>query len=66
MRNAYNILDGKPEGKSPLGRRRHRWKDSIRMYLSEIGWKAVAWIHLAQDRDQWLVLVKALMNLQFP
>jgi len=24
MRNAYNILVGKPEGKRPLGRPRHR------------------------------------------
>jgi hypothetical protein len=28
MRNAYNILVGKPEGRdSPLGRIRHSWKD---------------------------------------
>jgi hypothetical protein len=25
MRDAYNILVGKPEGKRPLGRPRHRW-----------------------------------------
>jgi hypothetical protein len=25
MRNAYCILVGKPEGKRPLGRPRHRW-----------------------------------------
>jgi hypothetical protein len=25
MRNAYKILVGKPEGKRPLGRPRHRW-----------------------------------------
>jgi len=25
MRNAYNILVGKPEGKRPLGRPRCRW-----------------------------------------
>jgi hypothetical protein len=24
-RNAYRILVGKPEGKRPLGRHRHRW-----------------------------------------
>jgi hypothetical protein len=37
IRNAYNILDGKPEGKRPLGRLRHRWKDNIRMDLRETG-----------------------------
>jgi hypothetical protein len=32
------ILVGKPEGKRPLGRPRHRWEDEIRMDLREIGW----------------------------
>jgi len=30
---------GKPEGKKPLSRPRHRWKDNITMDLREIGWK---------------------------
>jgi hypothetical protein len=34
MRNAYNILVGKPVGKRPLGRRRRRW-GNIRMNLRE-------------------------------
>jgi hypothetical protein len=29
MRNSYNILLAKPEGKGPLGRPRHRWKYDI-------------------------------------
>jgi hypothetical protein len=33
MRNAYNILIVKPEGKRLLGRFRHRWDDN-----GEIGW----------------------------
>jgi hypothetical protein len=37
-RNAYRILVGKPEGKRPLGRRRRRWVDNIKMDLIEIGW----------------------------
>jgi hypothetical protein len=37
-RNAYRLLVGKPEGKSPLGRPRRRWVDNIRMDLGEIGW----------------------------
>jgi hypothetical protein len=48
-RNACNILVGKPEGKRPRGRRRHRWEGNIR----EIVWGGVGWVHLAQDRDQW-------------
>jgi hypothetical protein len=49
MRNAY-ILVGKPEGKRPLRRHRHRWEDN-KMGLSDIGLEGVDWIHLAQDRD---------------
>jgi hypothetical protein len=36
-RNVYRVLMGKPEGKRPLGRPRHRWEDGIRMDLREIG-----------------------------
>jgi hypothetical protein len=36
MRNAYSILVVKPEGKRPLGRRRHRWEDDFRMDLTEV------------------------------
>jgi hypothetical protein len=28
---------GKPEGKRPLGRPRHRWVDNIKMDLREMG-----------------------------
>ena len=36
-RGAYRVLVGKPEGKKPLGRPRHRWVDTIRMDLQEVG-----------------------------
>jgi len=41
MRNAYEILVGKPERKRPLGRSRRGWEDNIRMDLREIGWEGV-------------------------
>jgi hypothetical protein len=53
VRGAYNILVGKPEGRRPLGRPRHRWEDNISMDLREIEFGDVDWIHLAQDRDRW-------------
>ena len=28
---------GKPEGKRPLGRRRRKWEDNIKMDLQEVG-----------------------------
>jgi hypothetical protein len=51
MRNVYRILDGKPEGKMPLGRSRYGWKNNVGMDLREIGWKDVDRIHLTQDRE---------------
>jgi hypothetical protein len=36
------------------------------MVLREIRWEVVDWIHQAQDRDQWWVLVNTVMNLQVP
>jgi hypothetical protein len=36
-RNTYRILVGKPEGKRPLGRQRRRWKENIKIDLTEIG-----------------------------
>jgi hypothetical protein len=38
MRNVHRILVGKPEGRRPLGRPRHRWEDNIMMNLQEVGW----------------------------
>jgi hypothetical protein len=32
-RNVYRLLVGKPEGKRPLGRPRHRWIDNTKMVL---------------------------------
>jgi hypothetical protein len=42
---------------------RCRWEDNIKIYLKEIEWEGVHWIHLAQDRDQFWVLVNMVMNL---
>jgi len=35
-RGTYRILVGKPDGKRPLGRPRHRWRDNIKMDLQEV------------------------------
>jgi hypothetical protein len=42
-RNAYTILVGKPGGKRPLGRPRHRWMNNIKMDLRVIGWDGMGW-----------------------
>jgi hypothetical protein len=52
MRNVYNVLVGKCEGKRPLERPRHRWEDNIRIDLREIEW--VLWTGcICLRRDQW-------------
>jgi hypothetical protein len=66
MKNTYKTYVGKPEGKRPHRRPRHRWLDNIRMNLMEIGWEGVDWMHLAQDRDQCQALVNMIMDLQVP
>jgi hypothetical protein len=60
------MLAGNLEGKRPLGRPRHRWKDNIKMDHEEIGWEGVDWIHLAQNMDWWQAVVNTIMNLQVP
>ena len=65
-RGVYSFLVGKPEGKGPLGRPRHRWVDNIMMDLQEVGCGYMDWIRLVQDRDGWRRLVSAVMNLRVP
>jgi hypothetical protein len=65
-RGAYRALVGKPEGRRPLGRCRHRWEDNIKMDLRGFGWGGVDWIDLAQDRDRWQALVYTMMNHRVP
>jgi CRISPR/Cas system-associated protein Cas7 (RAMP superfamily) len=57
------VFVGKPEGKRLLGRPGCRWEDNIKMDLQEVGCGDVDWIELAQDKDRWRALVKAVMNL---
>jgi hypothetical protein len=63
-RGVYRILVGRPEGRRPLGRPRHRWEDNIKMDLQEVRWGDMDWIDLAQDRDRWRDFVNATMNLR--
>jgi hypothetical protein len=57
---------GKPEGRRPLGRPRHRWVVNIRIDLVEVGWRDVNRIGLAQDRDRCRALVNSVLNLRVP
>jgi hypothetical protein len=52
-RGVYKVLVGRPEGKKPLGRRRRRWEDNIKIDLREIRIDEANWSQLAQDRVQF-------------
>ena len=49
-RSTFKILIGKPTGKRPLGRPRHRWEDNIRIDVKEIVVNLRNWADSSQDR----------------
>jgi hypothetical protein len=65
-RGVYRVLVGRPEGKRPLGRPKHRWEDNIKKDLREIGICEENWIRLAEDSVQWRAFVNTETNLQVP
>jgi hypothetical protein len=55
-RSVYKILVGKPEGKKPLGRPRHRWEDCIRIIFKkwiEKVWTGFMWFRIVSSG--WLL-----------
>jgi hypothetical protein len=62
----YRVLVGRPEGKRPLGRSRHRWDDNIKLDLREIGIDGTNWIWLAEDRVHLWAFMNTIMNLWRP
>jgi hypothetical protein len=51
-RGAYRVLVGKPEGRRPLGRCRHRRENNIKMDLKEVGWGSQTgsiWLRIGTD-----------------
>jgi hypothetical protein len=66
MRNGHNIFVRKPEGKRPLGSRKLRWEDNIRIDVIEIRWDHVDWLHTTQDREQWRALVNKVKDFRIP
>jgi hypothetical protein len=41
-----------------------RWEYDFRIYVREIRWVGVDWMHLAQDRDKSQAVVNSVMNLR--
>ena len=65
-RGVYRVLVGKPKGKRPLGRPRHRWEDNIKMDLQEVGWGAWTGLIWLRIGTKWWALVNVVMNLRVP
>jgi hypothetical protein len=59
-------LVGNTEEKRPLGRPRRRLVNNVKIRLRETGWDGMDLIDLAQNTDQWRVLVYMVMNLRVP
>ena len=57
-------LTGKPTRKRPSEKPRRRWEDGVRMDLKEIGVYTKNWVYSGQDRDYWIALVNAALNLR--
>lgn len=60
--NVCKILIVRPQCRRPLGRRRLRCPDNIKMDINGISCEDVKWIHVHQDRVTRRALGKAIMN----
>jgi len=52
MRNAYEVLFGKPKDRRQLGRSRRRWEEKSKIDVKEIGCRGVDWIHLGKRKGK--------------
>jgi hypothetical protein len=59
-------LVGKHERMRIFGRPEHRWEDNIKINLKEMKWFGVDLIDLAQNKDKWVALLNAVMNIRVP
>jgi hypothetical protein len=66
IKNTCKILVGRPNGRRPLGRMRHKWEDDIKIDVREIWFGGVDWVHLVQDMGWWPALMNTVMNLRVP
>jgi hypothetical protein len=62
-RVVYRILVEKPEGRRTLGRSRRIWEEKLKQIFDK--WNGdMDWLNLARDRDRWLAILYAVMNLR--
>jgi len=61
----YTGVGGRPEGKRQLVRTRHRWEMNIKMFIQEVGWGGVHWIHMAPSKYQTRDFMNTATSLRF-
>jgi hypothetical protein len=63
MEKHTEFLCGKSEGMKPFGKPKCSWEGKIELYLKEIFWEKVGWIHLARDWKKLYFLYNAVINV---
>jgi hypothetical protein len=66
MRNAYKTSVGNLKGRYHSDDLGVDGTIILETDVRKTEWEVVDWMHLAQDKDQWRVLVKMVMNLRVP
>jgi len=54
---------GEHEGKRSFGRPGGRWEDNNKTNIQKVGWEGTDWNDMPQDRNRWLALTNAVINL---
>ena len=65
-RGVYRVLVGKPEGKRPFGRPRHKWEDNINMDFQEVGCGGHGLDRYGSGQGLVAALVNLVMKLRVP
>ena len=51
-KKAYTVLAVKPKQKRAVLKPRRRWKDNVKIEITEIRWEVINWIDVAEDWDK--------------
>jgi hypothetical protein len=62
----FNPIMKLPEGKRPLERPRHGWKNNINVAVQEKEWISVDRVEPAYERDMWWAVAISAMDLVVP
>jgi hypothetical protein len=66
MTDAYKMLAGEFEGRTPVGVLKRKLEDNIKMDLKEIAFGGVDWVDLAEAGEGWRAVVNAITKFWVP